>query len=323
MTGAATRVLVQGVGAVGGIIASDLLAHGHAVDLVTNNAAITTALNTAGLRLEHAGEHHHWPARAWTRTSELSTAQRYDVVILSMMAGQVVPAVTESVNLLAKGGYFVALQNGFVEDAVAAVCGHERVVSGSVVFGATMTEPGVYHHTFRGRLYLGELDGAVSVRINALADLLKGSSDIVVSNNILGVLWSKLAWNCAVSALCAVSGKLLGELLEDDVARVLALNSYREALDTARAHDIVLERVAIDHEKYYLPRGASAAETAALSRRFAALAERYQGVKPSTLGSLERGRKSEIPWLNGYLVEQGRALGTDVRVNAALTAMVL
>ena len=61
MTGAATRVLVQGVGAVGGIIASDLLAHGHAVDLVTNNAAITTALNTAGLRLEHAGEHHHWP----------------------------------------------------------------------------------------------------------------------------------------------------------------------------------------------------------------------------------------------------------------------
>jgi 2-dehydropantoate 2-reductase len=40
------------------------------------------------------------------------------------------------------------------------------------------------------------------------------------------------------------------------------------------------------------------------------------------LQSLERGRRPEIDFMNGYVVEQGREKGVPTPVNAALTDMV-
>ncbi len=40
------------------------------------------------------------------------------------------------------------------------------------------------------------------------------------------------------------------------------------------------------------------------------------------LQSIERGRRSEIDFLNGYVVDRGWEEGVPVPVNAALTAMV-
>lgn len=177
--------------------------------------------------------------------------------------------------------------------------------------------------TFDGRLYIGELDGHESARVRELKKLLDGVGVVVVSDNIMRALWSKLPWNCAVSALCAISGKLLGELLEHAGGRILALSSYREALDTAAAQAIRLERVAVDHDPFYLVADADDAARKRVLSDSANLTERFQGVKPSTLGSLERGRKSEIARLNGYLVEAAKRAGIEAPLNSALTAMVL
>ena len=49
---------------------------------------------------------------------------------------------------------------------------------------------------------------------------------------------------------------------------------------------------------------------------------KFRRLKSSMLQSLERGRRTEIDYLNGYVVEQGRENGVPVPVNAALTALV-
>jgi 2-dehydropantoate 2-reductase len=49
---------------------------------------------------------------------------------------------------------------------------------------------------------------------------------------------------------------------------------------------------------------------------------RFRRIKSSMLQSLERGRRPEIDFMNGYVVERGREKGVPTPVNAALTDMV-
>ena len=55
--------------------------------------------------------------------------------------------------------------------------------------------------------------------------------------------------------------------------------------------------------------------------------EKYRGakfrrLKLSMLQSLERGRRTEIDSMNGYVVERGREKGVPTPVNGALTTLV-
>ena len=48
----------------------------------------------------------------------------------------------------------------------------------------------------------------------------------------------------------------------------------------------------------------------------------YAGVTPSTLESLKRGRKSEIDFLNGYILEKANTSGIKLPLNEAVIKMV-
>ena len=318
---ATQRILIEGVGSVGGVIAGELLERGVDVTLVTGNPAIAAAINRDGLALSTPTRSFTVPARAWASLAELPPS-RFDAAYLLMMAGGAIEAAEQSMPLLQDDGYLVAFQNGFVEVAISERCGAGRVLSACVAFGATMEAPGVYRRTTAGRVFIGELDGRVTPRIEGLRDTLAEVIEVRISTNITGVLWGKLAWNCAVSALCAVSGLALGEVIASELGQCLLLVSYREALDTARAHGVVLERAVVDHERFYLPRGADARLRADKQTLVAQLAAAYAEVKPSTLQSLLRGRKTEIEFLNGYLVGRAREVGLEARLNAALVDMV-
>ena len=48
----------------------------------------------------------------------------------------------------------------------------------------------------------------------------------------------------------------------------------------------------------------------------------YGDIKPSMLQDLERGRKTEIDFINGYVVTLGHASGVPVHMNATITGLV-
>ena len=49
---------------------------------------------------------------------------------------------------------------------------------------------------------------------------------------------------------------------------------------------------------------------------------KFRRLKSSMLQSLERGRRCEIDFMNGYVVDRARETGVPVPVNAALTTIV-
>jgi len=266
------------------------------------------------------------PAAAHVHLEEVEGS--FDVAYLAMKATGVEEATRQVAPRLAADGYAVTLQNGVVEDCVAKILGRERVVGALVGWGATMHAPGVYEMTSRGELVVGELDGRVTPRVQALKAVLDAAAPTTVSANIYGVLWSKLAINCVITALGAASGQLLGQMLRRTDVRRLALTMISETIDVARASGIRLEPVGgtLNLERLYLPPGRRSGglglDLAVKHAIMLLVGLRFRKLKSSMLQSLERGRRPEIDFMNGYVVDRGREAGVPTPVNAALAAMV-
>ena len=100
------------------------------------------------------------------------------------------------------------------------------------------------------------------------------------------------------------------------------LGIYREALDTAHARGISVERIVIEHARFYAPHDADAETLAVHCTAVAGLAERFGQVVPSALQSLQRGRRTEIPYLTGYLADSATAIGLAAPLNKKLANMI-
>jgi 2-dehydropantoate 2-reductase len=320
------RLLLMGCGSVGGVIAGGLLRAGHKVAIVTHNDEIAQAINTDGLRLTTPEGQWTVPTTAHVHLDEV--AEPFDAVYLAMKATEVEQAARDVAGYLSPGGYVVTLQNGVVEDRVGAILGRERVVGALVGWGATMHAPGVYEMTSRGELVVGELDGQVTPRVKRLKATLDAAALTTISTNIYGVLWSKLAINCVITTLGAVTGQLLGEMLQRRDIRRLALAITSEVVDVAEAHGVSLEPVGgtLDLYRLYLPpdrrAGGFGLDLMIKHAIMLFVGLKFRRLKSSMLQSLERGRRPEIDFMNGYVMERGQEKGVPTPVNAALTAMV-
>jgi 2-dehydropantoate 2-reductase len=316
----------MGCGAVGGVIAGGLLRAGHNLEIVTHNAQSAAAINTDGLRVTTPEGMWTVPATAHVHLDDV--AGTFDAAYLAMKATEVEQSARAVAGRLSPEGYVVTLQNGVVEDRVAGILGRERVVGALVGWGTTMHAPGVYEMTSRGELVIGELDGRVTPRAQQVKAVLDAAAPTTVSTNIYGVLWSKLAINCVITTLGAVSGQLLGDMLRRRDVRRLALVLISEVVDVAQAQGITLEPVGgtLDLARLYLlPNRRAAGFSPNLVTKHVIIllvGIKFRRLKSSMLQSLERGRRPEIDFMNGYVVAKGREVSVDTPANAALTDMV-
>ena len=316
------RILIEGVGGVGGIVAARLVAAGFDPMLVTGNPRIAEAINQNGISAKTTTEEFNVLAKAVASLDDLDGSERFDAAYLIMKANPVVESAKKTMPFLREDGYVVTFQNGVVEDAVAAAVGAERVVSGIIGWGATMHAPGVYEKTSGGAIHIGELDGSISERIKELEAALEVVCPVVLTGNIRGALWSKMAINCMITTVGALTEQLLGEMLSERRVRDAFLVIYREVLDTAQAAGIKVERIAANPRLFYLPPKAGLLNRFIKDVLMKILGRRYKKLKSSMLQSLERGRPTEIDYLNGYVVETAKKHGVPVPLNALVTKMI-
>lgn len=316
------RVVIQGIGGIGGVVAGAMLNAGLRPVLVTNNAEITAAIQNNGLRVSMPERSFTENAEVYTTIAEAASGGLFDAGYLIMKALGVVDAAFETANYLKPSGYVVTFQNGIVEDAVGRAIGIERVVSASIGWNGIMHAPGVYERTTPGDTFVGELDGRITPRVKEVAEAVGHAGPVKVSSNMRGVLWSKLAINCTVNSVGALTGETLGELLADSRVRQIFLRTYSEVFQVAERQGIRLERIAANPKLLYLPQNAGFITRYAKDVITRILGRKYKTARSSTLQSLERGKKTEIDFLNGYVAEVATKLGVPAPCNLALTRMI-
>ncbi|MCC6156164.1 MAG: 2-dehydropantoate 2-reductase, partial [Candidatus Hydrogenedentes bacterium] len=108
----------------------------------------------------------------------------------------------------------------------------------------------------------------------------------------------------------------------DARVRRIFLRTYSEVVDTAEAQGIKLERIAANPKLLYLPKNAGFLMRYAKDFIARMLGRKYKSARSSTLQSLERGRKTEVDYLNGYVVDVANRVGVVTPMNVALTRMI-
>lgn len=231
-------VLVWGAGAIGGTVGAHLVRARHAVVFVDIVADHVAALRdpARGLRIEGPVAELRVSAPAFLPAELKGVFRR---VFLCVKTHDTEAACRQLLPHLAPDGYVLSLQNGLCERVIAEVCGAERTMGAFVNFGADWLEPGRILYGNRGAVVVGELDGAATPRVTALHALLRDTfePDAVLTDNIWGYLWGKLAY----SSLLYAQG-LAEKGIADTLARPELLPLIRalcgEVIAVARAEGV-------------------------------------------------------------------------------------
>ena len=191
-------VLVWGAGAIGGTIGAYLARAGEPVLLVDKVAEHVAAINADGLAIEGPVESFTQPVPAATPES---LEGRFRRVILAVKAQDTEAAARALRPFLAEDGFVLSAQNGLNELTIAEVVGAERTLGCFVNFSADWLAPGRILFGSRGAVVVGEIDGRITDRARATHRLLQHfEPDAVLTDNIWGYLWGKLAYGAMLFA---------------------------------------------------------------------------------------------------------------------------
>jgi 2-dehydropantoate 2-reductase len=305
-------VLVVGAGAIGGVTAALMEGKVRRVMVLDADTEHVAKLRDPGLRLDRRGAESTVRLDAYSDPDALPA--KADFALITLKAAYLEPALPP---LRERADAFVSLGNGLVQDRIADLVGPDKLLIGTVEWGATNLGPGHLAKTTEAPFVIGEPDGSESERVRRLAEALGTAADVHVSRNIRGQVWSKLLINSTWSGLGAASGLLYGEIAEHPVGRRVALAVWREGFAVGQAQGLELqEQVGVRAEDM-----ASDDEPTA-NRAIETMMRRLAATKASMLQDLERGVPCEVDVINGAVVERGREHGVSTPLNAQIVDVV-
>lgn len=172
-------------------------------------------------------------------------------------------------------------------------------------FGASLQAPGHAHHNDMKAIKMSAYSHADRKAIALVAAIFRNAEfDAITSEDILSIQWEKLICNVAYSALCALTGQTVGQVLEDPIIGPISRNAAIEAWQTTKDNKI-------DND---------IAGPVQLVPEFT---QRMPNAKPSALLDIETGRFSEISMINGAISRAAAKAGKSAPINATHTALVL
>ena len=278
-----------------------LLARAGAAVVMIGRPAFVEAVRKNGLFLDTL----HFQESVWVEASrELSAARGAEIVLFCVKTTDNAATARALAPLLAPDALVLSLQNGVDNvEQIRAAAGIAALPT-VVYVAASVPEPGRVKHVGRGDLVIGPKNETTE-RVAALFS--RANVPCRISQNIEGELWTKLIWNCALNAVSALGRAKYGRISGSADAWKVVETAVYEVLAVARAANI--HPPGLEDPK--------AALAGALK-----IATQMADALSSTAQDLNRGKRTEIDSLNGYVARRGAELGVSTPVNHALYALV-
>jgi 2-dehydropantoate 2-reductase len=313
------RCLFWGAGAIGGTMGAYLARAGHDVTMVDNAAEHVAAIDHSGLQV--TGPIAMFTARVPAFTPD-TLAGQWDTIILATKAHHTDAATRALVPHLTSAGCVISAQNGLNELAIAGIVGAERTVGAFVNFGADYIEPGVIHYGGRGAVVVGEIDGRVTPRTNAIRDAwLDFDPRAIVTPNIWGYLWGKEAYGAMLFAT-ALTNESIADALAMPAYRFLYIELAREILAVAAARGVKPEAFDGFDPGTYLPNAPAGGAARSLDDLVAhnrRSAKTHSGIWRDLA---VRKRPTEVDAQLGIVVALGREAGVPTPLTERLVALI-
>jgi 2-dehydropantoate 2-reductase len=295
------KILVMGAGAVGAYFGARLQQAGEQVVLCARGDNLR-ALREHGLAVKsYKGDF----AVRVEATDDPRDDGPYELILFCVKSYDTERAARTIDGCLNAGGAILTVQNG-VENEVrlCELFGADAVMAGNARIGAEMIAPGQLVHRTGGFIEFGELDGRDTARARKLAEIFQRAGIFGELTMRLGAIrWEKLLWNAAFNSVTALSGRKVGDVLDDAEGEALLRALMTEIVAVAQAEGVPLSEAQVE---------------AQIARSRANLRE----VRPSTLQDSERGKPLEFEALSGAVVRAVRRHGLAAPYMAAIHALM-
>lgn len=187
------RSIVMGVGPIGGIIGGRLARAGHDVTFVDVDREHVAAICERGLQVDVPDGPFNVRATV-VLPDELDGC--FDAVFIAVRCNYTGDALATALPHLNSDALVVSMQNGINVGILEEAVGADRAVGMGIRMGSRRVAPGHVHTATRGHLYIGHSHGRTTPRLEQLNAMLNAVIPSEITDNILGVLWSKLTYTC-------------------------------------------------------------------------------------------------------------------------------
>ena len=308
------RIAVLGAGSIGCFVGGMLARGAHSVSLVAR-PRIIDEIKRNGLRLSSAdGVDDVVPAARLTLSETPDALGAADVILVCVKSND----TAEAGDLIARHGTpaatVISLQNGVSNaDVLREKLPDRAVLAGMVPFNVQAMGEGRFHRATSGDIVI-ERDTADTASALSVAGLKLRASD-----NIAGVQWGKLVLNLN-NALNALSGLPVRAQLAQRSWRMVMADQWAEALAVLRAAGVRIVSAT----------PVPASWTPVLLRLpdglFQAILGRTMTIDPLARSSMSddllRGRRTEIDYLQGVIVDLAQKHGIDAPLSRRVVALI-
>ena len=329
------KIAIVGAGAVGGYAGAHMVQAGEDVTFIDPWPEHVEQMRRHGLRVTHAREVADFsvPVRALhvTDVQQLAREKPVDVAFVCMKSYDTAWATMMIQQYLAADGFVVSLQNCMNEETIAHVVGWGKTL-GCIASSITVNLPepghihrgagkgGAAHTVFRA----GEVHGRITRRAQEICRLVGTADSAIATSNLWGERWSKLVANVIGNGLSACTGLPGGEMLKSEPIRRFSMRLGSEAIRVGQAHGYQLEEI-LHLAPDTIARAGEGDEAAMRicdEQRFKDGKRISLEQRPSMGQDMQKGRRTEIEFMNGLVVREGEKVGLACRANAVLTDLV-
>ncbi|GAB7025382.1 ketopantoate reductase family protein [Geotalea toluenoxydans] len=298
------RFAVIGAGPVGAIVAAFLAKGGYEVTLCDVVPSLLEPALNPGIILEGVDSLQARVAKVTTSVDDIVNDPP-DVIFVTVKATAIPLIASALENFVAEGRYVVSWQNGIdTELDLAKHLGRQSVMRAVVNYGCVPLSPAhvriAFHHRphFLQELDPQSRDAAIGI-CNALTDCGLTTHH---TDRITDMVWRKSVMNSCMNAICAVTGKTMIEIIIDPILFNLVDSLIKEGVAVARANEFVLGSDFYPYCINYIKNAGNH--------------------KPSMLQDIEAGRRTEVDYINGKIVEYGAQAGMATPYNTMIRGLV-
>lgn len=298
------KIAVMGAGAMGSLFGGLLGKAGEDVTLVDVWEDHIKAIKDNGLIMTCDGVEYNVKVNAETSPANVGPV---DLVIFLVKGTNTDQAIKDAAPMIVEDTRVLTLQNGLGNpEKIASVIGEEKVLFGVIDFASVLLGPGrISAELAKSTIHFKPLNNAIDDRVRQVEKVLqKAGINADVNLKVERDIWRKLVINCNVNALASICRIRTGTLLDQgEVTQFLFRDITNEIVNVANAKGIELE---LEECLEFLNE----------------LLENVRGHYPSMTQDIMKKRKTEIEFINGGVVKEGKKVGVSTPVNETLCRLI-
>jgi len=295
------RMIVIGTGPIGGIIGGRLARAGHDISFVDIDKEHVARIRKDGLQVDV-------PDGAFNVKVNIAFPEeikgKYDIGLIAVRSNYTPDALRTVLPHLTDNGLLVSMQNGINPPLLAEKVGIDRTIGMAIRMGCRKVAPGHVQTAIPGHLYIGHLHGKTTPQLDDLQRTLSQVMDTEITDNILGVLWSKLTYTC-LGYYGSMADASLVESCASEACRRNLTQFFAEVVAVGKASDARFISLAEYNPLDFHP-------SIPFEKRLAAVDQFAKSWKiedrKGPLRQIQKGIKTEVDFTLAYVVRQGEKL---------------